>query len=266
VRPRLAAGNEAVFGFSADTNAGGWTTFKLLILVPRAGSTLARRKQLSNSAIPFEIPENGFGYEGARDAQLGCHSMYASQWIQQLPSQRIPEVASPIEQTWVHATVLIETGAGSRGTGFFVGRSTGTDQWRIFLVTNKHVIDPDPARRDAISGTLMQLATKQHPLVLRINPAAQLASPGHHLLLALGPGGGIFRATISKPPIESVQWRSPGRRFQQEPHSPGVTACAPAIVAAVTSLIPPKRGASREWRKSVSCAPRVARPSRPAKK
>ncbi len=74
-------------------------------------------------------------------------------------------MASPIEQSWVHATVLIETGAGSRGTGFLVGRSAGTDQWRIFLVTNKHVLDQDPARRAAMASVRLHLNVSRNDVL-----------------------------------------------------------------------------------------------------
>lgn len=60
-------------------------------------------------------------------------------------------MASPIERSWAYAAVLIETSAGSTGTGFLVGRPTGEpDQWRIFLVTNKHVLSKDPSQRAAM--------------------------------------------------------------------------------------------------------------------
>jgi hypothetical protein len=60
-------------------------------------------------------------------------------------------MASPIETTWAAATVLLETPTG-RGTGFLVGRAAGPDQWRTFLVTNKHVLAADPAQRKALKS------------------------------------------------------------------------------------------------------------------
>lgn len=61
-------------------------------------------------------------------------------------------MSSLIETTWALATVLIQTPTGGRGTGFFVGRSVGADQWRLFLITNKHVLDADASRRKAITA------------------------------------------------------------------------------------------------------------------
>lgn len=67
-------------------------------------------------------------------------------------------MASPIESTWSHATVLIETPAGARGTGFLVGRAApGVDQWRVFLVTNKHVLDKDPSVRCAMKNLFLHI-------------------------------------------------------------------------------------------------------------
>lgn len=51
-------------------------------------------------------------------------------------------MASPIASTWVNATVLIETDYG-QGTGFFVGRQIAENQWRRFIITNKHVLNHD---------------------------------------------------------------------------------------------------------------------------
>ncbi len=59
-------------------------------------------------------------------------------------------MASLIETTWALATVLLQTPSGGRGTGFFVGRLVGPDQWRVFLVTNKHVLDPEQSVRQSL--------------------------------------------------------------------------------------------------------------------
>jgi len=66
-------------------------------------------------------------------------------------------MASPIESTWSHTTVLIETPQGGRGTGFLVGRPAGTDRWKVYLVTNKHVLDPDPSARAALDYVNLHL-------------------------------------------------------------------------------------------------------------
>ena len=62
-----------------------------------------------------------------------------------------------IETTWADATVLIETPNGGRGTGFLVARPLGQDRWKNFLVTNKHVLDTDPAVRNAMKLVRLHL-------------------------------------------------------------------------------------------------------------
>lgn len=53
-------------------------------------------------------------------------------------------MASLIADTWIHATMLIENDWGDSGTGFLVSRQTNKDQAKIFLVSNKHVLNSDP--------------------------------------------------------------------------------------------------------------------------
>ena len=67
-------------------------------------------------------------------------------------------MGSPIESTWAYAAVLIETPLGSSGTGFLIGRRVGdADQWRSFLVTNKHVLSEKPAKRAAMQELLLHV-------------------------------------------------------------------------------------------------------------
>lgn len=66
-------------------------------------------------------------------------------------------MSSPIERTWAQSTVLVETPSGTRGTGFLVGRSLGADHWRILLITNKHVLDPDPVKRAAMKSVKLHI-------------------------------------------------------------------------------------------------------------
>ncbi len=47
---------------------------------------------------------------------------------------------TPIGEVWINSTVRIENPWGLTGTGFFLGRQIGQDSYRVFLVTNKHVI------------------------------------------------------------------------------------------------------------------------------
>lgn len=66
-------------------------------------------------------------------------------------------MASPIESSWSHTTILIETPYGGRGTGFLVGRPVGTDQWTIFAITNKHVLHPEKSKRAAIDSVKLHV-------------------------------------------------------------------------------------------------------------
>ena len=66
-------------------------------------------------------------------------------------------MASPIESTWARATILIETTSGGRGTGFLVGRELAKDQWRILLITNKHVLDADATKRNAMKSVKLHI-------------------------------------------------------------------------------------------------------------
>lgn len=43
--------------------------------------------------------------------------------------------------TWMHTTMLIDNQWGGRGTGFLISRKVNEEQGKMFLVTNKHVLD-----------------------------------------------------------------------------------------------------------------------------
>lgn len=58
-------------------------------------------------------------------------------------------MSSPISKTWIYATILIENEWGERGTGFLVAREIDKDHKKIFLCTNKHVLNQDKALRNA---------------------------------------------------------------------------------------------------------------------
>ncbi|MGH7828278.1 MAG: trypsin-like peptidase domain-containing protein [Candidatus Binatia bacterium] len=55
--------------------------------------------------------------------------------------------ASPIAKTWLRATAKIENEEGKTGTGFFVFREVKKNSGKIFLVTNKHVVNEDRQKR-----------------------------------------------------------------------------------------------------------------------
>ena len=57
-------------------------------------------------------------------------------------------MASLVSELWVHMTVLIHNDWGERGTGFFVARNMAQDADRLFVVTNKHVLNKDPSLRE----------------------------------------------------------------------------------------------------------------------
>jgi hypothetical protein len=93
-------------------------------------------------------------------------------------------LASPIEQSWAYAAVLIETPFGATGTGFLVGLPAGEpDQWRIYLVTNKHVLHKDPAQR---------MAMKQVRLHVNVERDGQLVAEAVDYPLS-GPDGSWVR-------------------------------------------------------------------------
>jgi hypothetical protein len=70
-------------------------------------------------------------------------------------------VASPLVQGWLYATVPIDNPQGESGTGFLVIRTIDSDQGRIFLVTNKHVICRDENQRDSVTHIVCHFNTKE---------------------------------------------------------------------------------------------------------
>ena len=56
-------------------------------------------------------------------------------------------LGSPIGHGWIECTIRIENEWGGGGTGFLVFRNTAEQRGRIFLVTNKHVLNEDPGTR-----------------------------------------------------------------------------------------------------------------------
>jgi len=56
-------------------------------------------------------------------------------------------MTNEIATDWIFTTMLIENDWAERGTGFLVRRSLEDGTGRDFLVTNKHVLNTDPARR-----------------------------------------------------------------------------------------------------------------------
>jgi hypothetical protein len=58
-------------------------------------------------------------------------------------------MSSPIAESWIYATMLIENEWGERGSGFLVARQIDEKYGRIFLVTNKHVLNKDTEIRQS---------------------------------------------------------------------------------------------------------------------
>jgi hypothetical protein len=70
-------------------------------------------------------------------------------------------MASPLVKGWIYATVPIDNPQGECGTGFLVLREIDTNQGRVFLVTNKHVICRDSARRSSTPYIKCHFNTKE---------------------------------------------------------------------------------------------------------
>ena len=65
--------------------------------------------------------------------------------------------ASPIAKTWLYTTVLIENEWNEIGTGFFVSRKLSNNRRRVFLCTNKHVLNKDKSLRDQAKKIMFHL-------------------------------------------------------------------------------------------------------------
>ena len=73
-------------------------------------------------------------------------------------------MASPIAKNWIYTTVLIENEWRELGTGFIVSRTTqkqrGARIVRIFLATNKHVLNEDSGKRKEARKVILHLNVK----------------------------------------------------------------------------------------------------------
>ncbi len=89
-------------------------------------------------------------------------------------------IASPIADTWIYATIRIETEWGKQGTGFLVARAIDANDTKVFLCTNKHVLNQDEKKR--------QTATK---IICHLNETGKdnkIVSVKHELPLAFSNG------------------------------------------------------------------------------
>ena len=71
-------------------------------------------------------------------------------------------MSSPVSDFWIYNTMLIENVYGGRGTGFLVLRPAkeGSKEGKVFLVTNKHVLSPDPKLRSNATKINLHLNVK----------------------------------------------------------------------------------------------------------
>jgi hypothetical protein len=69
-------------------------------------------------------------------------------------------MASPIAETWVYTTMLIENEWGKKGTGFLVSRLISDEHGRIFLATNKHVLHKEAEMRQSANRVILYLNIK----------------------------------------------------------------------------------------------------------
>jgi len=57
-------------------------------------------------------------------------------------------MASPISETWVYATMLIRNEWNETGTGFLIFRPINDKEGKVFLVTNKHMLNKKKELRE----------------------------------------------------------------------------------------------------------------------
>lgn len=71
-------------------------------------------------------------------------------------------MSSPVSDFWIYNTMLIENEYGGTGTGFLVFRPAkeGSEEGKVFLVTNKHVLNPDPELRNNAKKIILHLNIK----------------------------------------------------------------------------------------------------------
>lgn len=89
-------------------------------------------------------------------------------------------LASPIADSWVYATIRIENEWGKQGTGFLVSRAVDANNIKVFLCTNKHVLNRDEKKR--------QVATKIICHLNETNKDSKIVGVKHELPLALSNG------------------------------------------------------------------------------
>lgn len=70
-------------------------------------------------------------------------------------------MSSPIAKSWLYATILIENEWGKKGTGFLVAREIAKETVKVFLCTNKHVLNENRALRTQATKIVCHLNVKE---------------------------------------------------------------------------------------------------------
>ncbi len=70
-------------------------------------------------------------------------------------------MSSPIAKSWLYATILIENEWGEKGTGFLVAREVDQGKVKVFLCTNKHVLNKAKELREKAIKVILHLNVKE---------------------------------------------------------------------------------------------------------
>jgi len=70
-------------------------------------------------------------------------------------------MSSPIVKSWLYATILVENEWGEKGTGFLVARKIEQEKIKVFLCTNKHVLNIKKELRDNATKVILHLNVKE---------------------------------------------------------------------------------------------------------
>jgi hypothetical protein len=89
-------------------------------------------------------------------------------------------IASPVANSWVYATILIKNEWGEIGTGFLVSRVLDANNIKIFLCTNKHVLNKNKKLRES--------ATKIKCYLNEVNKGGKIVGVPHDLSLTFTDG------------------------------------------------------------------------------
>ena len=74
-------------------------------------------------------------------------------------------MASLVSTTWAETTVLIDNGWGEKGTGFLMSRELDEQYSKLFLVTNKHVLDQRASVRRTMTDVQLHMNVKRENVI-----------------------------------------------------------------------------------------------------